>query len=194
MRLIACAAWGLVLGLTAGTATADVLHDESVNGDLSGDRSVPTAYVLSQGTNSVIATSVSGDIEYIALTVPAGLQMQRLVLASYTGLDETAFIGVQSGPVFTEPPTGTNVANLLGWTHFGPALGHVGTDILDDLGAGPGSIGFTPPLGAGVYTFWIQQTGQNAATYQLDYSVVPGPGALTALMAGVGLVARRRRK
>lgn len=187
------ACFAAAIGLAAGPAAAVVVHDESIHGDVSNDRLSPTAYVLSSGTNSLLATSVSGDREYVRFTVPAGFQLSQVVLASYAGIDGTAFIGVQAGSTLTEPPTGTNVANLLGWTHFGPGPGNVGTDILDNIGVGAGAIGFTGSLSAGDYTFWIQQTGANAATYQMDFVVVPAPAA-AGLLGLAGVLACRRRR
>ncbi len=181
------------LGLIA-PAAATVIHDESVNGDLSNDRLNPTGYTLSAGTNTLIATSVSGDREYVRLSVPAGLQLSSIINVSYQGQDGTAFIGVQNGSTFTEPPTGTNVANLLGYTHFGTGPGTVGTDILDNMGTGAGAQGFTPPLPSGNYTYWIQQTGTSAATYQFDFNVTPEPmSAMLFGLAGGALLRRRCR-
>jgi MYXO-CTERM domain-containing protein len=171
----------------------DTIWNEAVNGDLSGDRFVPTSLVLSQGTNSILATSVQGDREYVTLTLSAGLQLDSIMLVSYVSNDPLAFIGVQSGTTFTEPPTGANVANLLGWTHFGSNPNTIGTDILDNMGVGAGAMGFTPPLPGGIYTFWIQQTGVNMATYQLDFIVSPAPGAMSLLVLA-GLAGGRRRR
>lgn len=182
----------LGLAVAATGARASIIHDEGVDGDLSGDRFIPTAYTLAFGTNSVIATSVSGDREYVTLSVPAGMQLDSVVLFSYVGVDLTAFIAVQAGTTFTEPPTGTDANNLLGWTHFGPGVGNVGTDILDDLGASSPAIGFSPPLAAGDYTWWMQQTGASPATYQFDFNVSPEPATL-ALVALAALALRRRR-
>lgn len=187
-------AWVAAFALAHGTpmAAAGVIHDEAIHGDLSGDRHAPTAHRLRVGINSVIATSVSGDLEYLALTLPAGLRLDALILTSYTGHDRTAFIAVQRGAAFTEPPGAPNVRNLLGWTHFGPDFNHVGTDILDDLGRGPGSIQFSPPLDAGIYTFWIQQTGRTPSIYQLDFITAPAPATLPALLAAAAVFLRRR--
>lgn len=172
-------------------ASAAVIWNEAVHGDLSGDPFNPTAVNLSLGSNSLLATSVSGDREYIRMTIPAGMQLVAILHAGWVSDDPIAFIAVQSGPVMTEPPTGTNPANLLGWTHFGVAT--FGQDILPAVGAGPMAIGFTPPLPAGTYTFWIQQTGPLASTYELDFQVVPVPGS--AAMVGLGcLLATRRRR
>ena len=180
------------LGLSA-SASADIVHDESINGDFSNDQNNPTQLALSLGINSILATSVQGDREYVTVTIPIGMELSELILVSYAGIDETAFIAVQSGPVITEPPTGTNPANLLGWAHFGPALGNVGLDILPEIAIGADAIGFTPPLPAGTYAFWIQQTGVNAATYQFDFVLVPAPGVAALLAIGALGCTRRRR-
>lgn len=186
-------AFGLFMHCASTRATADVLHDESIHGDLSNDRLVPTSYVLGVGVHSLLATSVQGDREYVSLTIPIGLQLSEIILISYDGLDGTAFIGVQEGAQFTEPPTGTNVANLLGYAHFGPDLSNVGLDILPEIAIGDGAIGFTGPLPASTYTFWIQQTGTNAATYQFDFVVIPGPGAIALLGMACALRTPRQR-
>lgn len=179
--------------LLSGGAFAQVIWNEGVNGDLSNDRLNPTNLQLQLGVNSLMATSVQGDREYVHFHLGSGMTLNQVVLVSYQGVDEIAFIGVQAGSTFTEPPTGTNVANLLGYTHFGPAIGNVGHDILPAMGTGAGSIGFVPPLTGEDYTFWIQQTGVNAATYQFDFVVAPEPCSLLAL-AGAAFWLRRRSK
>jgi hypothetical protein len=49
-----------------------------------------------------------------------------------------------------------------------------------------GGQGFSAPLGAGTYTYVIQQTGQNVNLYALDFEVVPEPTTL-ALAAVAGM-------
>jgi hypothetical protein len=166
-----------VLVVDLRPAKATILYDEGVDGDLSGNRAAPTALTLSLGTNSVIATSDIDDREYVTLSVPEGMQLDAIILASYVSLDDTAFIAVQQGTTFTEPPGSANVANLLGYAHFGPGPGNVGTDVLDDMGLGAGAIGFIPPLVSDDYTYWMQEHSENAATYQFDFivSAVPSP-------------------
>lgn len=189
-RIILTAVLGWAVAATGSRAS--IIHDESVDGDLSGDRFNPTDHTLAFGTNSVIATSVSGDREYLTLTIPGGMQLDSIVLFSYVGLDETAFIAVQSGTTLTEPPTGTNANNLLGWTHFGPAIGNVGTDVLDDMCVASPAIGCSPPLAAGDYTYWMQQTGGLAATYRFDFNVSPEPATLALFALGALALWRRR--
>ncbi len=177
------------------TVRAVVVWDEGIHGDLSGDGANPDVAALVFGSNTLTATSVSGDREYISFSMPAAGRLSAVVLDAYSGIDATAFIAVQSGTTFTEPPSGTNPANLLGYSHFGPGVEPVGSDILPSIGMGGGSMGFTPPLPAGNYTFWIQQTGDNASTYTFDFVVTPEPGALVLLGMGSAIVlaAWRRR-
>lgn len=103
-----------------------------------------------------------------------------------------SFIGLQAGGTFPEPPTGTNVANLFGWHHFSST--DAGSDMLDDIGAGPGSIGFSGPLAASAYTFWAQDFGFQA-DYSMDFvlTTVPEPTTLALVGAGFSLLVARRR-
>jgi len=192
VRLVAAAA----VCLSAANAWAVVTWDETVDGDLSDDRLAPSVASLVSGTNSLSATSVSGDREYVTLSLASGLKLTNILLASYVGDDETGFIGVQRGTTLTEPPTGTDVANILGYSHFGTAVNTIGDDLLPAIGTGAGAIGFTPPLTGSNYTFWIQQTGSSPATYQLDFIVAPEPGSIVLLSLGglVALLAARRRR
>ncbi|QOJ13757.1 MAG: hypothetical protein HRU75_03480 [Planctomycetia bacterium] len=184
---------GLCFGAAmAAIAQAGVLHDEAVDGDITGDRLNPAGFSLSLGSNIIRATSNTGDREYVALTIPAGRTLDAVRLTAYAGEDEVAFIAVQSGGVITEDPGAPDVTNLLGWTHFGPGVG-LGpvSDLLPELAAGPGAIGFAPPLAAGVYAFWIQQTGPSLVTYELDFVTTPEPSAGLTLMA-LAIAFRRR--
>src|SRR5262245_9250955 len=112
---------------------AIVIHDESTQGDLSDDRFHPTTHTLTPGINSLIATTMAGDREYVTLIVPPGYRLRSLILVSYESANGIAFIGVQGGSTFTEDPNNPNVGNLLGWVHFGTDFGNVGQDILDDM-------------------------------------------------------------
>lgn len=183
----------LVVALSAATsAHAIVIHDESVNGDLSNDRFNPTPYNLAMGASSVIATSVQGDREFFSLTIPAGLQLSSIIQVSYVGDDGVAFAAVQAGPQLTVDPDSFDATGLLGWTHFGPFIFVDGSDILPMMGEGFGADGFVPPLPAGTYTFWLQQAGTSPSTYQLDFVVTPAPSA-AALLGVAALAACRRR-
>lgn len=192
------AGWVAVLGV-AGWGTApcfgQALWDESTQGDLSNDRTLPTALSLSLGNNTLKATTGSGDREYFRFSVAGGTVLSSVTLDSYAGVDGTAFFGIQTGTSITESPTSPVVGNLLGWAHFGTGPGNVGANLLPTLGTAPGAQGFIPPLASGDYAVWVQQLG-SPATYQFNLAVssVPEPAAVTGVAAGglVGLAAWRR--
>ena len=166
---------------------AAFVYDESVDGDLSGDGLTPTVLAAGSGANSLTGSTISGDLDYFTFNIADGLTLDSIILVTFSSSDDLAFVGVQSGAVFTEPPDNADPANLLGWVHIGAFL--VGTDILDDLGNGSGAIGFTPPLPSGDYSFWIQQTGDEQVDYSLQFNVsgaaVPVPAALYLFGSGL---------
>jgi hypothetical protein len=196
-RLNAPAGALLALLCMPAPSWAAFVYDETIDGDLSGDGLNPTVLIADFGKNVLSGTTVAGDLDYLTFNVAAGFTLEMVILADYESLDNLSFMAVQSGSTFTEPPVGTDPANLLGWVHFGGAL--EGSDILDDMGAGDGAIGFTPPLPAGDYSFWIQQTGIDKAGYEMHFVIapVPVPAALYLLGSGVlalGGYARVRRR
>ena len=99
--------------------------------------------------------------------------LAALGLPFYESVNERSFIAVQEGTVFTEPtnPADIDVANLLGYALFGDAT--VGGDNLQLIGAGEGAQGFTGPLPAGDYTFWIQETADVITAYSWHFVTVP---------------------
>ena len=146
-----------------------VLFDEAVDGDIINDPNNPDFLQLVVGQNRVNATVVSPDLDYITINVPDGSELSAIELTEYTSLDDVSFIGMQTGEVFTETPEDPNPANLFGFILFGGAL--EGGDILELMGANPDAQGFTPPLEAGDYSFWIQDTGPDLVTYRLSFVV-----------------------
>jgi hypothetical protein len=127
-------------------ATALILWDENTPGDLSNDRFAPTQLPdLMPGDNflSIVLknpdvspnppkpVSFYRDLDYFIITVPEGLIFSKLILSQYGGgtSDDVAFIAMQEGTKFTEPPQPpsiddptsgiTNPANLLGYALVG---------------------------------------------------------------------------
>src|SRR5262245_5621519 len=92
--------------------------NESTNGDISNARLTPSSLALDAGANPITGSVVAGDVDYITLTIPSGASLTQLVLSNYTTTDNLAFIAIQAGTQFTEPAVGTNVANLLGYSHL----------------------------------------------------------------------------
>jgi hypothetical protein len=146
-----------------------VNHNETANGDLSNSGNSPTALSLSAGTNSVTGSLPGSDLDFLTIHVPADHELTALTLASYAGGgDGTSFIGMKNGTTITV--TG-DPGQLTGYTHFGTGQANVGQNILDDIGRGFGATGFTPPLPAGAYSFWIQQASLASTSYQFDFLV-----------------------
>jgi hypothetical protein len=152
------------------------------------------------GDNVVTGATGRNDLDYLTFEVPAGHTLAAIVLEDYQSLDNKAFMAVQAGSVFTEPPDASEVevGNLLGYVLFGSGEAAKGHDLLPLMAVADGVIGFTAPLPAGPYTFWIQQTGL-ATEYALNFQVAPEPsGFLLAALAGgtcaAGGVCRRRRR
>jgi hypothetical protein len=175
---------------------AEVAYNEGTSGDFSTVQTSPTALSLAQGSQSIIGTLRTGDAndnrDFVAITVPAGLQVTALTQVSYVSGDTTSFAAIQLG--------GSMPGNLglpgtyAGYTHFGAGLD--GAELLEMMDGADGATGFTRPLGAGTYTFLFQQTGTSATAYQFDFTVTPEPGS-AALLGTVGmllLLARRGRR
>ncbi|MEM8757975.1 MAG: hypothetical protein AAGF47_09355 [Planctomycetota bacterium] len=189
-RAALCAA---VFGVLAcGSAAGQFSWDESVDGDLTGDRFAPQLLVAAEGTNTITGTVIAGDLDYFRFVVPDGLELAEINLVDYQSTaDQIAFIAVQSGSEFTVDADAADPTTLLGYLLYGPT--NVGLNVIDDIGMGPGSIGFSGPLPAGEYSFWNQQTGSDLTTYSFEFVLVPGPGSLALLgAAGLGAVRRRR--
>jgi hypothetical protein len=169
------------------------MWNEGINGDLSGNRLLPTNLNVVLGSNELIgSTGNTGttDRDYFHISLTGGQKLTKIILRNYVSADDIAFIAVQAGTIITEDPTSANVGNLLGWTFFGTP--QIGLDLLAPMGTGSGAIGFTPPLTGSDYTFWIQQTG-DPTDYVMDFQVVPEPSSLAAL-AGLALLLKKKRK
>jgi MYXO-CTERM domain-containing protein len=194
MQRVQLALAGAVLAVFAQSAMAVSIWDEGVDGDLANDTSAPTLVDLGIGTNTITGSSQLADIDVFTITVPDDATFVSLLLTTFTSADDLAFLAIESGPVITDI---SSPANLLGWLHVSAAF--AGTNILDDMASGAGALGFTPPLGPGTYTLWMQQTGPELVEYSFDLlvSVSEVPEPPMAMLFAFGLVAlavaRRRR-
>jgi len=185
---------------------AQLLWNESANGDLSNTQSAPSMATVAAGANSVVGTVGGVDFQdWITLHVPDGLQLSSLTLVSYASTDAQGFTGVQRNAVFAG--SSNDPASYLGYAHFGtgaangslPVANLVGVDILPLMGnaaVAQGSEGFTPPLGGGDYAFLIQQLG-SPTTYEFSYAATAVPemssSFIAALLCGALALARRLR-
>ena len=195
----------LALGAALGAALppmearAGIVLDEATFGDFSDDRLAPTVVTLETGVNVIAGFSGQSpvpdmhDLDYVRFTVPVGHVLTRfLVQDAFVG-GAFSFVGMQAGPEVTIPWTWSNVNSpLLGWSHFGSS--DIGSDLLPTMARSPGSVGFTPPLGAGTYTLWIMELDiSQVSSYRFGLEVAPIPGPAGAWLAAV-LVRRPRRR
>jgi len=190
-----------VLGAPRLTAAA---YNESVDGDLSGNYLSPTTVaVVANGSTSITGTiagagnGVSTDLDYFKVTVPPGQTLAALLVRSGTTTGGTgSFIGVYDGAAGTNPATATG-AQLRGYYLY--KVADINTDILDDMGTfnfngtNP-SQGFTPPLPAGDYTFWIQEGANGTFNYNMELQLVPEPAGWLLGLAGLAMMGRRGKK
>ena len=179
--------------LIAGTASAEVVWDESIDGSLSTDRFNTTSLgSLGVGSNEVIGTTSSGIGKFFTITIDEGTNWTGLIVENWESVDDLGFLGVVQGDFFSVDPNNPDVTQLMGYVHYGEA--DVSLDILPQMGVGPGSQGFTTPVGPGTYSFWVRQGGVDPSTWNLNFVVteIPAPGAM-ALLGSAGLASRRRR-
>jgi len=177
--------------------------NEAVQGDFSNSGATPTFVQLAAGANTVQGTTgrdgstLVVDRDYFTITIPAGYELaSMIVMPGTTDIGFGSFIGLMAGSTFPIPPDTLTADGMLGWTLYDS--GNVGGDLLLFMaGASNGSSGFTPPLPAGSYSFWVQETGVGVANYVFELSVtaVPEPATALTLLGGLALLgaALRRR-
>jgi hypothetical protein len=201
---LALALFGCACAFTAQPAWAGVSYSEAVSGDLSNSGLTPTSVSVGLGQNQVFGSTgrAAGvvDRDYFTLTVPAGLQLTSIVvLPGTTTAGSVSFIGMESGNQVTLPTSAATAAGLLGWKHYTPGNGNILPDMAIPAN---GSSGFTPPLSAGSYAFWVQELGTGSFDYGFDFGLeavatqnVPdaGPGLLGCAAVGALVAFGRRR-
>ena len=205
--LVFSAVLSLPVGL-GSSAFGGTLWNSTVNGPLSTSGLTPTPLgPLTLGDNDVFATTGSSatgviDQNYFVVTVPVGFALGSITELPGTVVGGTAsFIGVEAGSQVTVGSNPTTAAGLLGFTLYTTA--EINTNILPLMGIPDnGSSGFTPPLGPGQYSFWIQEGAAGTFPYGFDLGLVstasvPEPGTLTTSLIGLALLIpvllRRRR-
>jgi hypothetical protein len=182
----------------SATAQAAVVHREVDDGELSGNGLFPSVITLGIGSNEIFGRMGGGgggvDRDYFVVTIPESFQLTAVTLLEETRLLGVGFIALQAGGQVTVNPNAGSASGLLGWHHYG--ADDIGTNMLPVMAQGFGAAGFTPPLGAGQYTFWLQETGSGSVTWGLDLQMqpVPLPGAWIGLASALCVLQARRRR
>lgn len=193
--LCALAVGGSVQRVSAGS------YNESIDGDLSGTPATPTAWTLDVGANvltgraGLVAGTFDYDYDIVAVTIPAGRQLDSIELTNYENVDPFGFgfIGMQAGsPWLDIVGPGVSGMFLMGYTHIEPVL--EGGDVLSKMQEHSGEPPFTIPLGPGTYSLLIQDI-EMAYDYTMTFNVsgVPEPSSAALLAIGVTVACRRRR-
>ena len=197
-----------VFGLAGGARGDVIAWDEAANGPFSSNGLAPTPVTFVTGTgNEVLGVdgrAVAGgtvDRDYFTFTVPTGSALAAIIVlpgtqsaSPPTGGSDISFIAIEAGNQITLPVTATDATGLLGWRHFSPA--DIGQDILPAMGTSDmGATGFIPPLGAGTYSVWIQETGvcgSDLCHYGFDFVLAPEPTSGALVLSGLAVLAGLR--
>lgn len=193
----------VALGCPAAVARA-AAYTEAIQGDLSGVAAAPTPWGLELGANPLTGTAGANfttgvtDYDLVAFTVPAGLQLDSILVTNYQNVDPfaLAFFALQAGTPWLDGfgfEIGGNF--LMGWSHIDRSMEDV--DLLYEIQDHANDPPFGIPLGSGAYTMLIQDIDTTFG-YTLTFyaSAVPEPS--TAALLAIGAVwccrgERRRR-
>lgn len=156
---------GVSYEMTFEISSFATAHNETDDGDMSGDEAAPTSASLVIGGNTISGNMGPGDLDFVTFTVPAGHQLSQMNLQAYSGVSIRSLAAIVNGTELGVEPDSAQQSDLLGYYLIDSAS--VGTDILPAMGEGFGAQGFTPPLPAGDYTMWFQEN----ATPNVDYAV-----------------------
>ncbi|HEX4412516.1 MAG TPA: hypothetical protein VH107_02740, partial [Lacipirellulaceae bacterium] len=175
-----------------------VVWDEAVNSDMSDNPTAPTAIPVAPGTNSIVARLDGTDLDFFTITVPAGSVFSGIFNPVYDSIDQISFAAIANETSLPATVLNDNPAGLLGYTHFGPGAIDDGENLFDVMSTVQNGVpGFTRPLPAGSYSFWVQQANTTDEGYQFDLVIdkVPEPccGALV-LIGGVACWWRRGKR
>jgi len=162
----------VLLMALAAPATAAVIHDEAVDGDLSSAANAPTALGFAVGGNTIIGTvrnsnSGSGDRDFITFTVGAGQTLSALHLLAYDP-PFISFCAFNAGVTSFVPSIATD-PNFLAGIHIDDTM--IGLNLMPFfVGAAVTSNALpAPELGPGDYCFVIQQAGTALQSYSLEF-------------------------
>ena len=159
-------------------------YDEDVDGDLSDDQFAPTDIKTNLGDNLITAAQQGNpdptpdEQDFFTITIEEGQVLDAIVLDGVTLGDDAAFIGFMAGDTFDAdiPLLETNTIlpsteGLLGGYVYGSE--DVGNDLLVNMNDAGLFLGFSLPLPAGTYTFWMNQNGPaSEATLNFQISEV----------------------
>lgn len=184
----------VVFGAVADQALrGDVVWDEAINGDLSGNPEIPTPLTFSRGLNTIRGSlsEPEGDLrDYVTFTIGPNQFLSAIFLDSFSP-EGISFQALNEGNTSFIPGFGT-AGNFLGLDIVFHEM--IGTDMMPGMALTQfGNIGFSIPLGPGTYTYLIQEvTPGETRDYQISFQVIPEPSAI-GLLGLIGLASFLRR-
>lgn len=140
----------------------------------SNDSLSPTPRSFAAGDNTI-----SGQVaaprntrDFVTFTVPEGHELTEIRVDSWQAEgDNIGFVHIDEGTQTVIPSEDTTL-DFLGGAHISSELFGPTDNLLTSLSnAVQGGTGFNAPLGAGDYTFNVQQTGPQESTYTLTFVI-----------------------
>ena len=166
----------------AAPASAAVVWNETLRGDLSSIAGFPQYLTFSVGGNTVLGTvgnsnSPTGDRDFISFTVDNGQMLTGLILLTWSP-DNYGFIAFNTG-LSGFVPSFANNGNFLAGVH--PQRDVVGENLMPYFVTGSVTTNSLPNpfLPPGNYTFVVQQTSPIIQTYGFEFVIdqpVPARG------------------
>ena len=183
-RTLALAA--LALAPIAAVASADVVYDEAVDGDLSDDPNAPTAIsFLSPGTSTVIFTTdgLGDDRDIFTFNVAEGYQLSGIILDLFATepAANLGFMGFAAGDVLGTDPLAPDPTALLGYAL--PGASDSGTDFFTQMGQAAGAQGYDGPLCVRTFDRNGWQSGTRRGVTAPANVSLPADGAAFAVIA-----------
>jgi hypothetical protein len=164
----------LLLAALAMPATAAVIWDEGVNGDLSSNAAAPTFIAFPAGASTIKGTINGGPIDrdYITFTVPADHTLISMSLLVFQPSD-IAFMALNAGSTSYVPSSVTNSLFLSGIHIRETDIGANLMEYFDTRSITTNSLP-SPSLGPGTYSWVIQQISGVLQTYWVEF-ILQGP-------------------
>lgn len=163
----------LLLAALAAPASAAIIHDESVNGDLATNPAAPTPIAFPVGSSTIIGTTgnTTGiiDRDYVTFTLGPGQLLTGLTLLGLAP-DNIAFTSFNAGNVGVIP-SGATIGDFLAGLHISAANIGANLMILFDTASVTTNSLPTPDLGPGTYTYLIQQASPILQSYSLEFII-----------------------
>ncbi len=177
----------LFLAAFAVPASAAIIHNEAVDGDLATNPAAPTPVVFAVGGNTIIGTtgnpSGTVDRDYITFTIPPGQILLGLTLHALAP-DNIAFASFNAGTT-SVVPSGATIGFFLSGIHISAA--DVGANLMinfSTLSVTTNQLP-TPDLGPGDYCFLIQQTSPITQEYTLEFIIAAPVSTEASTWGGV---------